>query len=133
MSEQRRFTGEQPPGSESQIVERIHAIDARAPAGTLTDARAFRGAAPNSLALSPDGGTLYATLGGSNAISVIPLKEVPHRVAALIPTGWYPTSVRFDAESKRLYVANGKGMFSKANRNGPGPYGRGPAGIADPS
>ncbi len=80
-------------------------IDARAPAGTFADPRAFRGAAPNSLALAPDGNTLYATLGGSNAVAVVPLGAAPYRVAALIPTGWYPNSV--SAAGNMLYVVNG--------------------------
>jgi len=90
-------------------------IDARAPAGMLRDFRAFRGAAPNSLALSPDGDTLYATLGGSNAVAVIPLKHTPRRVAALIPTGWYPNSV--SAAGGMLYVVNGRSNI------GPNPLG----------
>jgi DNA-binding beta-propeller fold protein YncE len=80
-------------------------IDARAPSGTFADARAFRGAAPNSLALSPDGGTLYATLGGSNALAIVPLGSAPYKVAALVPTGWYPNSV--SAAGNMLYVVNG--------------------------
>ena len=90
-------------------------IDARAPAGTLRDARAFRGAAPNGLALSPNGDTLYATLGGSNAVALIPLGAAPHRVAALIPTGWYANSV--SAAGTRLYVVNGRSNI------GPNPLG----------
>lgn len=80
-------------------------IDARAPAGLLADTRAFRGAALNSLALSPDGNTLYATLGGTNALAVIPLDTETYRVAALVPTGWYPNSV--SAAGNMLYVVNG--------------------------
>jgi hypothetical protein len=38
-----------------------------------------------------------------------------------IPTGWYPTSVRVARDGKTLYVANGKGTTSKANREGPDP------------
>jgi YVTN family beta-propeller protein len=91
------------------------AIDARAPAGTLTDPRAFRGAAPNGLALSPDGTTLYATLGGSNAVAVIPLGATPLQVAALVPTGWYPNSV--SAAGNMLYVVNGRSNV------GPNPLG----------
>lgn len=90
-------------------------IDARAPAGTLADRRTFRGAAPNSLALSPSGDTLYATLGGSNAVAVIPFNAEPHRVAALIPTGWYPNSV--NAAGNMLYVVNGRSNV------GPNPLG----------
>jgi YVTN family beta-propeller protein len=90
-------------------------IDARAPLGTFADARAFRGAAPNSLALSPDGNTLYATLGGSNAVAIIPLGAEPHRVATLVPTGWYPNSV--SAAGNMLYVVNGHSNI------GPNPLG----------
>ncbi len=43
-----------------------------------------------------------------------------------IPVGWYPTSVRVTPDGKRLLVANGKGVISKANRNGPQPGGGGP-------
>jgi hypothetical protein len=39
-----------------------------------------------------------------------------------IPVGWYPTSVRYSARGKKIYVANAKGLASKANRYGPGPY-----------
>jgi len=90
-------------------------IDARAPPGTLADPRAFRGAAPNSLALAPDGATVYATLGGSNAVAVIALNETEHHVAALIPTGWYPNSV--SAAGSMLYVVNGRSNV------GPNPQG----------
>jgi DNA-binding beta-propeller fold protein YncE len=90
-------------------------IDARAPAGVLSDARAFRGAAPNSLALAPDGKTLYATLGGSNALAIVPLGQAPYHVAALVPTGWYPNSV--SAASGMLYVVNGRSNV------GPNPLG----------
>jgi DNA-binding beta-propeller fold protein YncE len=83
----------------------LETIDARAPAGIFSDARSFRGAAPNSVALSPDGKTLYATLGGSNALAIIPLDQTPYRVAALVPTGWYPNSV--SATSAMLYIVNG--------------------------
>jgi hypothetical protein len=41
-----------------------------------------------------------------------------------IPVGWYPTSVRYHASQKRLYVTNGKGLGSRANPQGPGPYAR---------
>ncbi|MCA1686256.1 MAG: phosphoesterase, partial [Planctomycetia bacterium] len=44
-----------------------------------------------------------------------------------IPTGWYPTSVRLSPDGKTLYVANGKGASSHANREGPNPLARGGA------
>jgi DNA-binding beta-propeller fold protein YncE len=82
-------------------------IDASAPPGLLAGRTHFRGAAPDGLALSPDGQTLYVTLGGENALAVIPLGvRAPHRVAGLVPTGWYPNSV--SAEGDMLYVVNGR-------------------------
>src|SRR5262249_28393807 len=39
-----------------------------------------------------------------------------------IPVGWYPTCVRYNPKDKRIYVANGKGLSSRANPQGPGPY-----------
>jgi YVTN family beta-propeller protein len=67
------------------------------------------GASPNSLALSPDGRTLYVTNGGTNAVAV--LSVLPNgglREVGLIPTGWYPNSVSVSADGKTLYVVNSK-------------------------
>jgi YVTN family beta-propeller protein len=84
-------------------------IDAAAPPGLLARKTHFRGAAPNALALSPDERRLYVTLGGENAVAVIPLdRKPPHRVAGLIPTGWYPNSVAVSADGGMLYVVNGR-------------------------
>ena len=63
-------------------------IDAAGPTAVFPGTRRFRGASPNSLALSPDGSTLYVTDGGTNALAIIPLGGAsPHHVAALVPTG----------------------------------------------
>jgi YVTN family beta-propeller protein len=69
----------------------------------------YKGAAPNGLALSPDGTRLYVTLGGANAVSVVNLVASggPTPVA-LIPTGWYPHSLSTSADGNTLYVVNGK-------------------------
>jgi DNA-binding beta-propeller fold protein YncE len=80
------------------------------------------GNTPNSLAMTPDGELLFVANADANNLSVFAITD---RTKALprgfIPTGWYPTSVRFNAQDKSLYVANGKGMSSKANRGGPNP------------
>ncbi len=91
-------------------------IDAEAPPGLIAGKSHFGGADPNSLALSPDGKTLYVTDGGTNALAVIPLegKGALH-VAGLVPTGWYPNSV--SAANGMLYVVNG--------RSDPGPNPKG--------
>ena len=85
----------------------LAAIDTEAPPGLLAGKTHFGGATPNSLALSPDGRTLYVTDGGTNALAIIPLKgKGALRVAGLVPTGWYPTSV--SAANDMLYVVNGR-------------------------
>ena len=79
------------------------------------------GNTPNSLALLPDGVLVVANADANNlsAFNVAdPRKAIP---LGFIPTGWYPTSVRFNSFDKRIYVANGKGLSSKSNRNGPNP------------
>ncbi len=77
----------------------------------------YRGANPNSVALSPDGKTLYVTDGGLNAVAVVQLSSVASnsQVIGLIPTGFYPNSVSVSADGKRLFIVNGK------SGNGPNP------------
>ncbi|MDE0853901.1 MAG: bifunctional YncE family protein/alkaline phosphatase family protein [Nevskia sp.] len=83
-------------------------IAATTPSSTVGDATRFRGAAPNSLALSPDESTLYVTDGGTNAVAVIPLGGTAPAVSGLIPTGWYPQAVVVGGGGKTLYVVNSK-------------------------
>jgi DNA-binding beta-propeller fold protein YncE len=91
-----------------------------APGFVQTNAPA--GNTPNSLALAPDGKTLFIANANINALSVFDVSE-PGRSRSLgfIPTGWYPTSVRMTPDAKHLIVANGKGQTSRANRHGPVP------------
>lgn len=80
-----------------------------APAGVLRANALLPGAAPNSLALSPDEKTLYVTNGGMNAVSVISLAPGNrHGVIGLIPTGWYPQSISVSRDGKTLYDVNSK-------------------------
>ena len=81
----------------------------------------YKGANPNSVALSPDEKQLYVTNGNLNCISVVALggTNSGDRVVGLIPTGWYPNSVSFnwypnsatfssDAKSVYAFVVNAK-------------------------
>jgi DNA-binding beta-propeller fold protein YncE len=87
----------------------VDTIRTTAPAGVLRGPKQLPGAAPNSLALSPDEKTLYVTNGGMNAIAVIPLVSgQPHRVIGLIPTGWYPQSISISLDGRMLYDVNSK-------------------------
>ncbi len=90
--------------------------------GTAIDPKAPSGSTPNSLALSPDESMLFVANANTNNLAVVNVKE-PGASAPLgfIPTGWYPTSVRVARDGKTLYVANGKGAISRANRDGPRP------------
>lgn len=73
---------------------------------------------PNGLAVSPDGRTLYVTLGGDNAVECLSLDRAAGGtasrtvIAGLIPTAWFPIGVRLDADGKSLFVANSKGIGS---------------------
>jgi hypothetical protein len=60
--------------------------------------------------LSPDGSTLYVTLGGTNAISVITGIPFHPEVIGLIPAGFHPTAVTLSNDGKYAYVTDGKGV-----------------------
>jgi YVTN family beta-propeller protein len=67
------------------------------------------GSSPNSLALSPDEGTLFVTNSGTNSVAVIDLDGNCHgQLRGLIPTAWFPNSVSVSRDGKTLYVVNGK-------------------------
>ena len=80
------------------------------------------GNTPNSLALTPDGQMLFVANADANNLAVFNVAD-PTNAKALgfIPTGWYPTSVRYNKLDRTVYVANGKGLSSKPNRYGANP------------
>ncbi|HET6576116.1 MAG TPA: alkaline phosphatase family protein, partial [Fimbriiglobus sp.] len=84
--------------------------------------RAPAGNTPNSLCLTPDGELLYVANADANNLAVFNVADrKTARPLGFIPTGWYPTSVRYNKLDKTVYVANGKGLVSKPNRSGPNP------------
>jgi len=84
-------------------------VTASAPAKFEFDsALRYHGNAPNSLAFSPDGKTLYITLAGTNALSVIRGLPFNPEVVGLIPTNFVPNAVTLSSDGKQIYVANGK-------------------------
>jgi DNA-binding beta-propeller fold protein YncE len=80
------------------------------------------GNTPNSLCLTPDGQLLFVANADANNLAVSNV-ATPGETKALgfIPTGWYPTSVRYNPSDKKVYIANGKGVMSRANPQGPDP------------
>ncbi len=94
----------------------IDEIPVTAPVSVYPNPNGYKGANPNSLALSPDEKTLYVTNGGENAVAVISMNNLGNAVVmGLIPTGFYPNSVSVSADGKTLYIVNGK------SANGPNP------------
>ena len=80
----------------------------------------LHGSTPNSLALAPNGKTLWVANADANNLAVFDVsRRGQSRSLGFIPVGWYPTSVRMPAAADRIIVANGKGLRSKANRHGP--------------
>ena len=94
--------------------------------GTAIDPLAPAGSTPNALALNPDETILFVANANNNNLAVVNVKELGASAPlGFIPTGWYPTSVRVSRNGKTLYVTNGKGASSKANRDGPDPLAEG--------
>jgi YVTN family beta-propeller protein len=92
----------------NQVLEEIHTT---APRAVFPNPEHLRGSNPNSLALSPDGKTLYVANGGANSIAVIRLGEKPDEkshIAGLIPTAWYPDSLSVSPNGKTIYMVNAR-------------------------
>ena len=69
-------------------------------------------ATPNALAFAPDGRTLYVANGTQNAIAAIAFcpQERRSKLLGLIPVGWFPGAIAYDARHCQLCVANIKGL-----------------------
>lgn len=103
------------------------------------------GSAPASVALSADGKVLLVANSNNNNVAMFDVSQPgKSRSLGFIPTGWYPTSVRFapamprqaksgdDDDDKKsppetaevgqkIYIVNGKGLGSRPNPKGPVP------------
>ena len=69
------------------------------------------GASPNALAFAPDGRTLYVANGTQNAVGVVAFapRRQRSRLRGLIPSGWFPGALAYDAGRRTIAVANIKG------------------------
>jgi DNA-binding beta-propeller fold protein YncE len=95
-------------GDQKPVVHRVAATIPIRPFG-LT----LGGVAPSALAVSSDGATLYAALGGFNAIAVIdPRQTGPAALRGLIPTAWYPSHLAISGDGSSLAVATLLGVGS---------------------
>jgi YVTN family beta-propeller protein len=77
------------------------------------------GSTPNALGLSPDGRTLLVANADNNTVAVIELADGGQgEVEGFIPTGWYPTGVRYSNDGSRIFILSAKGLVSAANPRG---------------
>lgn len=103
------------------------------------------GSSPNAVAVV-DGSRLAVSLGRNNAVALYRWTSPSSgaRLDGLIPTGWYPSDVAVDRRTKRLLIANNKGVGSLQADTGAGDslvgigaggtrasYNRGSASIVD--
>ncbi|HWQ91961.1 MAG TPA: bifunctional YncE family protein/alkaline phosphatase family protein, partial [Clostridia bacterium] len=112
------------PGGEYVVVansgsDTLHVIDVRTDKiiekiwARQTPADLF-GAQPAALAFDPSGRRLYVCNGTQNAVAVVEFEpeENASRVIGLIPVGWFPGAIQYDAARKTLCVANMRGIGS---------------------
>lgn len=68
------------------------------------------GASPNALTFDSKGKRLYIANGTQNAVAVIDFDPGESKLLGLIPVGWFPGAILFDASRDQLCVANIKGI-----------------------
>ncbi len=73
------------------------------------------GAQPNALAFDKSGDRLFACNGTQNAVAVFDFKPGESVLRGLVPVGWFPGGIAYDASRKAFYVANIKGIGSTRN------------------
>jgi YVTN family beta-propeller protein len=78
------------------------------------------GSTSNSVTLGDNEKTLYVANADNNCLAVFDISEPGNsKSKGFIPTGWYPTCVR--TINDHIFIANGKGLSSRANPRGPSP------------
>ncbi len=86
------------------------------------------GSTPDSLALSPDGRTLYVANASTNTIAVFDVGvRCEGRPLGYIPTGWFPASVRLTPDGRTLLVVSARGLAPRPSGGRGEPWSR----IAD--
>ena len=81
------------------------------------------GASPNALAFEPSGRRLYVANGTQNAIAVVRFDPADResKLEGLIPVGWFPAALVYDAVRRTICAANLKGLpEAKQKRSGGG-------------
>jgi DNA-binding beta-propeller fold protein YncE len=74
------------------------------------------GAQPNALAFDKSGKKLFVCNGTQNAVAVFQFKPGEAQLLGLIPVGWFPGAIAFDARDKKILVANIKNIAAKPQK-----------------
>jgi hypothetical protein len=78
------------------------------------------GSTPNGLDIDNKTGVLFVANADNNNLALFDIRKIDEtKGMGFVPTGWYPTQVK--VISNQVFVANGKGLVSLANPNGPNP------------
>jgi DNA-binding beta-propeller fold protein YncE len=83
------------------------------------------GAQPDALAFDASGKNLYCANGTQNAVAVFKFQPRETTLLGLVPAGWFPGSIAFDARDQKICVANIKDIATKTQKAGLGATGRG--------
>ncbi len=84
------------------------------------------GSTPDAICLSKDETILITANADNNYLALFDVSDKnKSKNLGFIPTGWYPTSVRYLENKNQIIVAEAKGLSSKANPNGPNPLEKG--------
>jgi YVTN family beta-propeller protein len=74
------------------------------------------GAQPNALAFDKSGKKLFVCNGTQNAVAVFQFKRGESQLLGLIPVGWFPGAIAFDARDKQICVANIKQIANQTEK-----------------
>jgi YVTN family beta-propeller protein len=74
------------------------------------------GAQPDALAFDKSGKKLFVCNGTQNAVAVFRFKPGESKLLGLIPTGWFPGAIVFDAGRKQICIANIKGIGNQTQK-----------------
>ncbi|MGO8836086.1 MAG: alkaline phosphatase family protein [Limisphaerales bacterium] len=83
------------------------------------------GAQPDALAFDKSGRKLFVCNGTQNAVAVFRFKLGKSELLGLIPAGWFPGAIAFDARQGKICVANIKSIGTKMEKPRKG-FGHGP-------
>jgi len=97
---------------DTRTVQIVETVCARQNPGDLF------GAQPNALAFDKSGRKLFVCNGTQNAVAVFQFKPGASKLLGLIPVGWFPGDIAFDARQNRIYVANIKSIGTAMEQPG---------------